>query len=42
MATETFTVKLQAQNRIVIPQANAEILKLKQGDKLRVKIEKVR
>jgi bifunctional DNA-binding transcriptional regulator/antitoxin component of YhaV-PrlF toxin-antitoxin module len=39
---ETFTVKLQGQNRIVIPQAQAEILKLKKGDKLRVSVEKVR
>lgn len=39
---EEFVVKLQKQNRIVIPQAQAELMKLKQGDKLRVKIEKVR
>ena len=39
---ETFVVKLQRQNRIVIPQGNAEILKLKKGDKLRVSVEKVR
>lgn len=39
---ETFVVKLQRQNRIVIPQANAEILRLKKGDKLRVSVEKVK
>lgn len=38
---EMFLVKLQEQNRIVIPQAVAEVLKVKKGDKIRITAEKV-
>ena len=41
MIKETFVVRLQAQNRIVIPEAIAELLGLKKGEKLRVSVEKV-
>ena len=40
--TETFICKLQAKNRVAIPVAYVETMKLKQGDKVRVSIEKVR
>ena len=42
MATETFIVKMQEQNRIAIPKQYIEILKLKKDDKVRIIIEKVR
>ena len=38
---EMFIVKLQEQNRIVIPQPIAELLKAKKGDKLRISVENV-
>jgi len=40
--TETFIAKIQAQGRIVIPILYMETLKVKEGDKVRVSIEKVR
>jgi len=39
---ETFIAKIQAKNRVVIPILTAEVLKLKQGDKIRVTIEKIK
>ena len=38
---ESFVGVLQSQNRLVIPRAVCEILKLKKGMKVRVSIEKV-
>ncbi len=34
--------KMQALNRIAIPKDYVEVLKLKEGDKVRVTVEKVR
>lgn len=39
---ETFLVKIQAQNRILIPKIVLETSKLKEGDKVRIIIEKVK
>lgn len=38
---ESFTVEVQALRRIAIPKINYELLGLKQGDKVRVTVEKV-
>ena len=40
--TETFIVKMQAQNRIAVPIEYVEVMKLKEGDKVRVILEKVK
>lgn len=40
--SETFIVKIQAQNRILIPKIILETAKLKRGDKVRIVIEKVK
>lgn len=37
---ESFIAEVQSQNRLVIPLAVFELLKLKQGMKVRVSIEK--
>lgn len=39
--TETFIGRLQVKNRVVIPPNYITVLKLKQGDKIRVTIEKI-
>lgn len=40
--TETFIAEVQAQNRIAIPLLVFELMKLNQGDKVRIEIEKVK
>ncbi len=42
LMTETFIAKIQAQNRIVIPILYVEALKVREGDKVRISIEKVK
>ncbi len=39
---DTFITKLQEQNRIAVPLAYVETLRLRKGDKVRVSIERVR
>jgi len=38
---ENYMAKIQAQNRIIIPNLYMETLKLKVGDKVRINIEKI-
>ena len=39
---ETFIVRVQEQNRLVIPKVIYDIMKLKRGDRIRISIEKVK
>ena len=42
MATETFLTDIIGKSRVTIKKEVMEILKLKEGDRVRVTIEKVR